>query len=145
MIRFSKFTVAMLAYAGIAGASDVAFSVLPAHGLDKMAPTGERAIGLFGYATTFQMNHTLALMLITIVAEFASAGCGKMVLRVAASLMALAVLLFPSALYSKAFGGPAWWAPYGGTASMIAWIAFAVGCILCRARSVENANGGGAS
>jgi uncharacterized membrane protein YgdD (TMEM256/DUF423 family) len=135
MIKFSRFAVALLAFAGLSGALSVALGAYAAHGLAKVAPDGARAVVLFNEATGFQMNHTLALLLFVIVAEFVSAGCGKKVLRTAAVLMALAVVPFPSALYSSAFGGPVWWAPFGGTAAMIAWIAFAVGCIVGRGGS----------
>ena len=124
--------VAFFTFAGLAGASSVALGAFAAHGLSKFVPEGmaDRGVSLFAQATDFQMSHALSVILVTLVSERVGAGFAQMVLRASAFLMIAAILLFPTALYSASFGGAQWWAPYGGTSSMIAWLLFAVGALL---------------
>ncbi len=132
MKKLSGFGVAFLVFAGVAGASSVALGAFAAHGLGKFVPEGTaaRAVSLFTQATEFQMTHALSLILVALVSEWVGPGLAQMALRASALLMVAATLLFPSALYSAAFGGAQWWAPYGGTSAMIAWLMFAVGTLL---------------
>ena len=132
MKKISGVGVAFFSLAGLAGASSVALGAFAAHGLSKFVPEGtaERGVSLFTQATEFQMSHALSLILVTLVAERVGGGFAQLVLRAAALLMLAAAVLFPSALYSAAFGGAQWWAPYGGTSSMIAWLLFALGALL---------------
>jgi uncharacterized membrane protein YgdD (TMEM256/DUF423 family) len=90
----------------------------------------ERAVSLFQQGTTFQMNHALSMILATLLSERVGAGLAQTVLRLSAFLMALAMILFPGAVYSASFGGPQFWAPYGGNAAMLGWLAFSVGALL---------------
>jgi uncharacterized membrane protein YgdD (TMEM256/DUF423 family) len=128
-MQLSRPAVALFTFAGFTGMSAVALGAFAAHGLAKIAPTGERAVALFTQATDFQMSQTLALILVTLVAERVT-GASQTVMRIAAGLMALSILLFPTALYSAAFGGQQFWAPYGGNAAMLGWLAFGAGALL---------------
>ncbi len=132
MKKLSGIGVAFFTFAGLAGASSVALGAFAVHGLAKFVPEGtaERGVSLFAQATDFQMSHTLSLIVVVLVSERVGAGFAQMVLRASALLMGAAICLFPGALYSAAFGGPQWWAPYGGTSAMIAWLLFAVGALL---------------
>lgn len=126
-MRLSRFAAGMFAFAGLSGLLAVALAALAAHALAGVAPTGEQAVTWFREATAFQMAHTLALVLITLVAERVPAGTGQRVLRIAAGFMAGGVILFPSALYSASFNGPVAFAPFGGVAAMAGWALFGVG------------------
>jgi uncharacterized membrane protein YgdD (TMEM256/DUF423 family) len=130
MKKISGFGAAMFGFAGLAGATSVGLAAFAAHGLAKMTPVGEKAVALFGQATDFQMTHTLALIMATLLAERVGAGWAQKVLRLSAILMALGALLFPTALYSASFGGAQFWAPWGGQAAMVGWLAFGIGALM---------------
>lgn len=132
MKKLSGLGVAFLAFAGVAAASSVALGAFAAHGLGKFVAEGtaERAVALFTQASEFQMTHALSLILVTLVSAHVGPGLAQLALRGSALLMVAATVLFPSALYSGVFGGPQWWAPYGGTSSMVAWLLFALGALL---------------
>ena len=101
----SRFAAGMYAFAGFSGLMAVALAALAAHALGSIAPAGEQAVTWFREATAFQMTHTLALVLVTLLADRVPAGAGQRVLRIAAGFMVAAVILFPGALYSASFGG----------------------------------------
>ena len=121
---FSRFAVTLLVFAALAGASAVGLSAYASHGLDA-----EHATSLFMQASDFQLKHTLALILVTLISERA-VNRAQTVLRGAAGLLAAGTILFPTALYSSALGGPVWWAPYGGIAAILGWLALGLGAIL---------------
>ncbi len=127
MMKLSRFAAGMFAFAGFSGLLAVALAAFAAHALAAIAPTGDQAVSWFHEATAFQTTHTLALVLITVVAERVAPGKGQRVLRIAAGFMVAAVVLFPGALYSVSFGGPVFTAPYGGVAAMAGWALFGVG------------------
>jgi uncharacterized membrane protein YgdD (TMEM256/DUF423 family) len=129
MKPLSRFAAVLLALAGFAGATGVGMWALAAHGVAQMSPKGEHAVVLFERATAFQLMHALALMLVTLLAEGRS-GATLCALRTSAVLFAAATVLFPTALYSSAFGGPVFWAPWGGTMAIIGWLALTVGAVL---------------
>ena len=132
MKKISGFGAAMFGFAGLAGATSVGLGAFAAHGLAKFVPEGtaERAVSLFSQATTFQMTHALSLIMVTLLAERVGGGTAQKVLRASAVLMALAAILFPTALYSGSFGGAQFWAPYGGNAAMLGWLAFGIGGLM---------------
>jgi uncharacterized membrane protein YgdD (TMEM256/DUF423 family) len=139
-MKLSGFAAVMYGFAGLSGLLSVALAALAAHALAGIAPTGEQAVVWFKEATSFQMTHTLALILVTSVAERVEAGIARRILETAAVFMVAAVILFPGALYSASFGGPVVFAPFGGIAAMGGWALFGVGAWLAsRATSLPSA------
>lgn len=137
-MKLSRFAAGMYAFAGLSGLLAVALAALAAHALAGIAPTGEQAVIWFREATAFQMTHTLALILATIVAERVEAGLAQRILRIAAAFMAAAVVLFPGALYFASFNGPVVFAPFGGVAAMGGWALFGVGAWLASRDSSQD-------
>ena len=129
MKRFSLFAVIMFVIAGISGGVSVGLAAFADHGLANMVADGASAVGLFKEATAFQMNHALAVILATVLSERVGPGRAQSVFRGAAGLLALGAILFPTALYSRVFGGPVFWAPWGGIAAMVGWASFAVAAL----------------
>jgi len=117
-------------FAGLAALTSIGLAAFAAHGVAKVAPTGERAVALFQQGTDFQIKHALALILVTIVADRLDPGAARTVLYVAAAFMVAGILLFPGALYAAAFDKPHFYAPWGGTAAMIGWLVFIVGAVM---------------
>lgn len=136
----SRFAAGLYAFAGFSGLTAVALAAFAAHALADIAPTGQQAVTWFREATAFQMTHTLALVLVTLIGDRVSAGAGRRVLRLAAGFMAAAVILFPGALYSASFGGPVIFAPFGGVSAMAGWALFGVGAWLA-SRDITGENG----
>ena len=130
----------LLAIGALAGASAVGLSAFAAHGLAHMAAKGDHAVALFEQATDFQIKHALALIAAVLLAEWVGVGRARCALGAAAVLLAAGAVLFPTALYSSALGGPVWWAPWGGTMAIVGWIALAVGVVLA-ARDTHQSSG----
>ncbi len=126
----SFFAVVMYVIGAVSGFVAVAAAALTSHGLQGLAPTGEQAVEWFKIATNFQLTHALALILVTALAERFGESRAQVVTRLAAILLAAGGILFPTALYSLSFNGPAFWAPFGGTAAMGGWAVFAVGAVM---------------
>lgn len=123
-------TVAMFVFAALAGVSAVALSAFAAHGLEKVAPTGAQGVAWFTQATDFQMNHTLAIMLLAVLTDRFVDGLSRKIFLGAAVLMGVGVILFSGSLYSLSFNGPGNLAPMGGFSSMIGWIIMGVGAVV---------------
>ena len=126
----SPFAVAMYVIGALSAFIAVAAAALTSHGLQGLAPTGELAVEWFKIGTNFQITHALGLILVTALAERFGEGRPQMVVRVGAIALAAGSILFPSALYSLSFNGPAFWAPFGGTAAMVGWLLFAAGVVM---------------
>jgi uncharacterized membrane protein YgdD (TMEM256/DUF423 family) len=128
-VRLSRFAVGMYVFAALSGLIAVSLMAFTSHGLLEAAPTGEQAVTWFKIATSWQMDHTLALILVTAIADQLG-GRAQQLMRIAAVLMAAGALLFPTALYSLSFHGPSFFAPWGGFAAMAGWVLFGVGALL---------------
>ncbi len=126
----SRFAVGLYAFGALAALVSVALAAFTSHGLLEVAPTGDQAVVWFKIATSFQMDHALGLVLAGALSEQFAAGRPRTVMRAAAVLLGAGALLFPGALYSLSFGGPSFFAPYGGFAAMAGWALFAVAAIL---------------
>ena len=126
----SRFAVGLYVFGAFSALISVALAALTSHGLEGLAPAGDQAVEWFKIATGFQMNHALGLILVTAIAEHFSAGRPRDLMRAAAVLLSVGALLFPAALYSLSFGGPVFFAPFGGIAAMAGWALFAVAALL---------------
>lgn len=126
----SPFAVAMYVIAALSAFVAVAAAALTSHGLQGLAPTGELAVEWFKIATNFQLTHALGVILVTALAERFGEGRAQKVMQVSAMALAAGAVLFPTALYALSFNGPAFWAPFGGTAAMVGWLLFAAGVVM---------------
>ncbi len=134
-MTLSPFAAASYIAAALLALISVAAAALTSHGLINIAPTGAQALEWFKIATGFQITHALGIVLVTIIGEQLAPGRARSVLRVGVVLLGLGALLFPTALYSLSFYGPAFFAPWGGFAAMGGWIAFAVGAAMAVKRN----------
>ena len=130
MNTITRFAVVLYVIGAISGLLSVALAAFAAHALINIAPTGEQAVVWFKEATAFQMNHALASIGVTAISERLQVGRGRSLMRVGAAFLAAGAILFPGALYSVSFGGPVFFAPYGGVAAMIGWALFAVAAVV---------------
>ncbi len=129
-MSLQRSTVAMLAYAALTGVTAVAASAFAAHGAEKVAPAGIKAVAWFTQASDFQMNHTLAIMLLAIMTDRFVDGLSRKMLIASAVLMGIGIILFSGSLYSLSFDGPGNLAPTGGFSSMLGWIVMGVGAVV---------------
>jgi len=139
MAAISRFAVVLYVIGAVSGLLAVALAALAAHALVSIAPTGEQAVIWFKEATAFQMNHALALILVTAISDRLQGGRGRNLMRASAIFLAAGAVLFPGGLYSASFGGPVFSAPYGGTAALIGWALFGVGAVVTYVRQQPNA------
>ncbi len=134
MNAISRFAVVLYVIGAVCGLLSVALAAVAAHALVNIAPTGEQAVIWFREATAFQMNHALGLIFVTAISDRLQWGRGRNLMRAAAIFLAAGAILFPGALYSASFGGPVFFAPYGGMAAMIGWALFGVGGVITYVR-----------
>jgi uncharacterized membrane protein YgdD (TMEM256/DUF423 family) len=101
----------------------VAAGAVGSHVLPDIEP---RVLRGYESAVDFQFIHGLGLIAVALVADRADR---RGFLRVAAAAFVVGILLFCGTLYARAFGlaATAALAPYGGTAFMLGWLAFAIG------------------
>lgn len=131
----SRFAVVLYVSGALMGLLSVAADAFAAHGLVAVAPAAEQAVVWFKEGARFQMNHVLALLIATALAERCDPGRARAAFRAAAVAFAAGCVLFPAALYSISFAGPGFFAPWGGYAVMIGWLLFAAGAVLGLARA----------
>ncbi len=134
MNAISRFAVILYIIGAVCGLLSVALAAVAAHALVDIAPTGEQAVIWFREATAFQMNHALGLIFVTAISERLQWGRGRNLMRAAAIFLAAGAILFPGALYSASFGGPVFFAPFGGMAAMIGWALFGVAAVVTYVR-----------
>ncbi|CAG0940912.1 hypothetical protein GPROT2_01146 [Gammaproteobacteria bacterium] len=107
----------------IAGVSLMLAAMLSAygfHGLPGKVP--EAKLASWGWATQFQIHHSIGLIIIGFM--LAKAPASKL-LRLAAALMMTGLVLFPGSIYATTFGAPEMLvevAPLGGSSFMAAWL-----------------------
>ena len=130
MTAVSRFAVVLYVIGAVCGLLSVALAAFAAHALSDIAPTGAQAVIWFKEATAFQMNHALALIFVTAISDRLQWGRGRNLMRASAIFLAAGALLFPGALYSVSFGGPVFFAPFGGMAAMIGWALFGAGAVV---------------
>lgn len=119
-----------LAVAAVNAALAVAAGAFGAHGLQS---AGEQAAGWMRTGSQYHMWHALALIVGALVAR--DAPCRAF--TVAAVAWMTGIVLFCGSLYGLALGAPRWfgmWAPFGGVAFLVGWIAAAAGGWRLRAR-----------
>jgi uncharacterized membrane protein YgdD (TMEM256/DUF423 family) len=131
----SRFATILYVFGAVMALMSVCADAFAAHGLVTMAPAMEQAVVWFKEGANFQMNHALALLIATAVAERVPAGRAQSVLRMAAIFFGMGAVLFSGALYSISFAGPGFFAPWGGFAAMIGWLLFAAGAFMATLRA----------
>ncbi len=129
-MKFSRVSLIVFAIAGVSGAVSVACAAFADHGLAHMVPDGERAVRLFREAVDFEIKHALAAIVAAVMGDLVAQTRGAKAFHIAAVLFTVGTVLFPSALYTSAFSGPVFWAPWGGTAAIAGWLCFAVAALL---------------
>ena len=104
----------------------VAAGAIGSHVLPEVEP---RVLRGYERAVDFQFFHGFGLIAVALVADRATHR--SLFLRGAAVAFVVGILLFCGTLYARAFGLAATTAlaPYGGTAFMIGWLAFALGVL----------------
>lgn len=106
--------------AGISLAVAGMLSAYGFHGLPGKVPDAKLAS--WGWANQLQFYHSIGLILIALLLDKAPR---SVLLRVAAGLMIVGLVLFSGSLYAEILGAPQWVgevAPMGGASFMLAWL-----------------------
>lgn len=122
MPRFSR---TLFLIAGITAMLAAMLSAYGFHGLPGKVPDAKLAS--WGWANEFQFFHSIALILIGILLRHDPR---SLVLRAAAALMAVGLVLFCGSIYAEVLGAPPAVgdvAPLGGSSFMLAWLLVGVG------------------
>ena len=95
-------------------------------------PAAQKYLADFRTGVTYHMWHALGLIAVGLLARTQPSTS----LTIAGWSFVVGILLFSGALYVLTIGGPRWlgvpWglvAPFGGTAFLVGWVAFAIGAI----------------
>lgn len=106
--------------AGILAMLAAMLSAYGFHGLPGKVP--EAKLAAWGWGTQFQLFHAIGLFIIGFMLEKAS---DSRLLRVAAGLILLGMVLFPGSIYATTLGATedlVRLAPLGGSSFMLAWL-----------------------
>jgi uncharacterized membrane protein YgdD (TMEM256/DUF423 family) len=117
--------------AALSGAISVALGAFAAHGLDLSTEAGRKAREWLQTGSQYQIIHALAIVAVVVLAR--NAMLNSRVAIVTQCLFFAGSVLFPSALYALAFGGPRWLgavAPIGGTAFILGWVSLALAALM---------------
>jgi uncharacterized membrane protein YgdD (TMEM256/DUF423 family) len=117
--------------AALSGAVSVVVGAFAAHGLDLHTEAGLKAREWLQTGSHYEMIHALAILAVVALVRGARLN-GRLALG-AQCLFLVGSLLFPSALYALAFGGPRWFgavAPIGGAAFILGWGSLALAALV---------------
>lgn len=117
MPAFSRF---LFLIAGLSLMTAAMLSAYGFHGLPGKVPDAKLAS--WAWANQFQFFHSMGLILIGLLLRAAP---GAVLLRAAAGLMMLGMVLFCASIYAEVLGAPAVLgevAPLGGSSFMLAWL-----------------------
>lgn len=113
------------------GASLAALAVVAgafgSHGLRGMV--GARSLEVFQTATTYQMYHAIALVLVSVLS---ATQISRRLLAVSAGFFSVGILLFSGSLYALVLTDMRWMGPVtpvGGVCFMVAWVILAVAAL----------------
>lgn len=113
------------------GASLAALAVVAgafgSHGLRGMV--GARSLEVFQTATTYQMYHAIALVLVSVLS---ATQISRRLLAVSAGFFSVGILLFSGSLYALVLTDMRWMGPItpvGGVCFMVAWVILAVAAL----------------
>jgi uncharacterized membrane protein YgdD (TMEM256/DUF423 family) len=121
MPTFSRF---LFLVAGLSLMTAAMLSAYGFHGLPGKVPDAKLAS--WAWANQFQFFHSMGLILIGLLLRTAP---GAALLRAAAGLMMLGMVLFCASIYAEVLGSPAVLgevAPLGGSSFMLAWLLTAI-------------------
>ncbi len=114
-----------LVYAAISGALGVALGAFGAHGLRGQLE--DRLMSAFETAVQYQLLHSIALLLIVLLAGQLGR---SLAFQISAGAMMLGILLFSGSIYGLVLTSMKWLGPVtplGGVCFIAGWIALAIG------------------
>lgn len=112
----------VFAFAGLSAMTSVVMGAFGAHALrDSLEP---RLMNAFETGVTYQMTHSLALLIVCFAAEHWGR---SLLIDLAAGAFVLGILMFSGSLYGLALTGAKWLGPItplGGLSFIVGWLLF---------------------
>ena len=112
----------LLLFGGVFGGIAVLLSAWGAHGLEDLFISSPRDRFSFNYATSFQLFHSLFLVLLVLFMIFS--GIRSILLLLSSLLLVIGILLFSFPIYGRIIWGYSelsWLTPIGGICFFVAW------------------------
>lgn len=136
-MTLSRTSVYMIVFAALNGLIAVVTSSLAAHGIESMAPVGEKAVSWFRDGSDFQMKMAFGIVFVALLHDRVAEGRPRTLMLTTGILFGFAIFCFSGALYSLSFEGPGFSAPFGGLSAMIGFVCLAVAAISSGAKSLQ--------
>lgn len=133
----SRTAIYMIVFAAFNGLIAVITSSLAAHGIESMAPVGEKAVSWFRDGSDFQMKMAFGIVFVALLHDRVAEGRPRTLMLTTSILFGVGIFCFSGALYSLSFNGPGVSAPFGGLSAMLGFICLAIGAISSGAKSLE--------
>lgn len=133
----SRTAIYLIVFAALNGLIAVITGSLAAHGIDAMAPVGEKAISWFYDGSDFQMKMAFGIVFVALLHDRVAEGRPRKLMLATGILFGIGIFCFSGALYSLSFNGPGVLAPVGGLSAMIGFMCLAIGAISSGAKSLE--------
>jgi uncharacterized membrane protein YgdD (TMEM256/DUF423 family) len=133
----SRTAVYLILFAALNGLVAVITGSLAAHGIEGIAPAGEKAVRWFYDASDFQMKMAFGIVFVALLHDRVADGRPRKLMVATGVLFGIGIFCFSGALYSLSFEGPGIFAPVGGLSAMLGFICLAIGAISSGAKSLK--------
>ncbi|MEQ8735691.1 MAG: DUF423 domain-containing protein [Rhodospirillaceae bacterium] len=133
----SRTAIYLIIFAALNGLIAVITGSLAAHGIDAIAPAGEKAVSWFYDASDFQMKMAFGIVFVALLHDRVAEGRPRKLMLATSVLFGIGIFCFSGALYSLSFEGPGIFAPVGGLSAMLGFICLAIGAISSGAKSLK--------
>lgn len=129
-MMLSRTAVYLIVFAALNGLIAIITGSLAAHGIETMAPAGEKAVNWFYAASDFQMKMAFGIIFVALLHDRVMEGRPRKLMLTSGILFGCGILSFSGALYSMSFNGPGIFAPIGGLSAMLGFICLTIGGII---------------
>lgn len=136
-MSLSRTSIYLIVFAALNGLIAVITGSLAAHGIESMAPVGEKAIRWFYDGSDFQMKMAFGIVFVALLHDRVAEGRSRKLMLITGVLFGVGIFCFSGALYSLSFNGPGIMAPVGGLSAMLGFICLVFGAISSGAKSLE--------
>jgi uncharacterized membrane protein YgdD (TMEM256/DUF423 family) len=136
-MSLSRIAIYLIVFAALNGLIAVVTGSLAAHGIETMAPVGEKAVSWFYDGSDFQMKMAFGIVFVALLHDRVAEGRPRKLMLATGVLFGIGIFCFSGALYSLSFNGPGLLAPIGGLSAMVGFICLVFGAISSGAKSLE--------
>lgn len=135
-MSLSRTAIYLIVFAALNGLIAVITGSLAAHGIEAIAPVGEKAAAWFYDGSDFQMKMAFGIIFVALLHDRVAEGRQRKLMLATGILFGTGIFCFSGSLYSLSFNGPGLLAPVGGLSAMIGFLCLVFGAISSGAKSL---------